>query len=818
MRASRSSTSATEDDRLQWRYRVLRSLLKKNSTALRMLADLEADLAYVEPFDERIQGAVARLWTETLLMAEELDILTSGRHQPLYGVLERIFAELDRAFRAAAPPAARPLSLRLTDQQAEDPRIVGGKAAGLTRLRRRHPDKVPDGFVVTTEGYRQFIEGNDLFDRVRPLLSDIDVVTDHDQFGARTAAIRELFQSAETPPAIRDAIATRAAEVGGPGVRWAVRSSARSEDERFTFAGQFETLLDVPTEELDQAYRKVLAGRFTDRAVFYRACCNFREVDTPMAVVFMPMIDVRVAGVIYTADPHDPEAERMVVTMVPGLSDRMLRGEQAGDTVYLSRPDLRLIGDDGAALPEYIDAATLEALAEVAQSSADEQDHEMDVEWALDRDGRMWLLQGRELHRAEPLRERARAGGGKTAPLIEGGVTIAPGRAEGPLEDIGSGAAPAVSGRAPVALMTIATPEITTILPHIAALLVEEGNPAGHAAAVIREFAVPTLFQVGKAAALLRDGETVSVDASRRQLFRGSRWPGIRERVLSRIASAQGRGPTGPLHDLVLALNLTDPYGAGFKVRACRSVHDVIRYIHEMSIRSMFQLGDRQNRFWARRARKLALPMSFRTRLIDMDGTDYPGKGEIAPDQVPSVPFQALWRGISTPGIDWSERWISDIDSMPPAFVDSMMGAPRQPRRRGDDNYIVVAGNYLNLNARMTFHYAMIDAVVGPGKESNHVHFRARGGGADEERRTLRARFLEMVLRHSRFVVDRKGDLVSGWLRGYPQRDSEEALVMLGRLLACNRRLDMLMVDERSPRHFVDEFLAGNYGAFVRTH
>jgi pyruvate,water dikinase len=364
--------------------------------------------------------------------------------------------------------------------------------------------------------------------------------------------------------------------------------------------------------------------------------------------------------------------------------------------------------------------------------------------------------------------------------------------------------------------MTLATPDVTTILPSVAALLVEEGNPAGHAAAVIREFSVPTLFQIGPAAGLLREGETVSVDASRRQVFRGARWDGIRDRVLARIAAAQGRGPTGPLHDLVLALHLTDPYGAGFKPRGCRSVHDVIRYIHEMSIRSMFELGDRHNRFWSRRARRLALPLPIRTRLIDMDGTDYPGRGDIRPEAVASAPFQALWRGMTAPGIDWSERWIADLDSLPPEVVETMMAAPRQPRRRGDDNYVVVARDYLNWNARMTFHYAMIDAVVGPGKEGNHVHFRARGGGADDGRRALRARFLELALRCARFVVDRQGDLVSGWLRGYPQRDSEEALAMLGRLLACNRRLDMLMVDERSPRYFLDQFLAGNYGAFAR--
>ncbi len=820
MSSSRSSRSSAEDDRLQWRFQILRSLLKKNSTALRMLADLEADLAYVEPYDERIQSAVARLWEEALLMAEELELLTGGRHRGLYAALERIGEAFDRSFEDAVPPESRPLSLWLADAEAEDSRLVGGKTAGLTRLRQLHPEHVPNGFVVTTEGYRRFIESNGLIDRVRHLLSDIDVVVDRDQFGVRTRAIREMIQQAETPPEIGAEISKMARELGGPETRWAVRSSARSEDEQFTFAGQFETLLDVATEDLEQAYRAVLAGRFTDRAVFYRACCNFRDVDTPMAVVFMPMIDVRAAGVIYTADPHDRDAERMVVTMVPGVSDRMLRGEQPGDTLYLSRgaePHV-LPGEEESNAPSYVSESTLEQLGSVAFSTADGFGHDMDMEWALDTDGNLWLLQGRELHFSSEQTERGRGAGQKSPPLVEGGVTIAPGRAEGPLEHLGTNLDRGVRARAPVVRMLTATPEISRILPWVAAVLVVEGNPAGHAAAVAREFSVPTLFQVGASAALLREGETVSVDASRRQIFRGSRWDGIRERVLSRIASAHGHGPVGPLHDLVLALNLTDPHGAGFKARNCQSVHDVIRYIHEMSIRSMFELGDRQNRFWSRRARKLALPLPAKTRLIDMEETDYPGKGTIRPEDVPSTPFQAFWRGVSTPGLDWSERWIAEIDGMPPAFVETMMATPNEPRRRKDDNYVVVARDYFNLNARMTFHYAMIDAVVRSGKESNHVHFRARGGGADEQRRGLRARFLEMVLRHHRFMVDRKGDLVSGWLRGYPQPESEEALAMLGRLIACSRRLDMSMSDERSPRRFMEEFLAGNYAAFSRPH
>ena len=70
------------------------------------------------------------------------------------------------------------------------------------------------------------------------------------------------------------------------------------------------------------------------------------------------------------------------------------------------------------------------------------------------------------------------------------------------------------------------------------------------------------------------------------------------------------------------------------------------------------------------------------------------------------------------------------------------MGGTRGPRRRQDPNYLIVAHDYLNLTARFAFHYVTIDALVGPGEDTNHVRFRYRGGAASDEGRDRRARLL----------------------------------------------------------------------------
>jgi pyruvate,water dikinase len=126
----------------------------------------------------------------------------------------------------------------------------------------------------------------------------------------------------------------------------------------------------------------------------------------------------------------------------------------------------------------------------------------------------------------------------------------------------------------------------------------------------------------------------------------------------------------------------------------------------------------------------------------------------------------------------------------------------------------MVAGDYMNLNARFAYHYSMVDAVVGPGAENNHVYFSFRGGGGSETNRALRARFLERVLRRSRFEVDRRGDEVIAWLRRYPREETERMLERLGRLLVCSRELDATLRNEPSVRMYADYFLKEKYTVF----
>ena len=466
--------SGNFDYAFRLRYETLRALLNRNGYALQLLSDLEADLRHLHFSDHRIKRPVERLLGETLLMAQELNLLSRNRYTALYEVIDQLHRKIDAMFQTPPPLEHKAMVIRLDGEDAFDSSLVGGKSAGAAGLRSLFPELVPSGFTVTTSAYRLFLKENGLSDRIRMMLKDLDAAKDRSRFSTITESIRNMIRSANTPKAVSDEIVENARSIiGGAPSGWAVRSSATSEDSRFSFAGQFESLLKVSDDELINAYKEVLASRFTDRAVIYRLNCGFREVDTPMAVLFMPMIDPVAAGVLYTADPEDPDADRMVLVATPGLSAAVVKGMETPDTFFLSRQPhpvlLKSMPVARLGLEKYLFEESLSEIAALGFRVMSSLGFEMDIEWAVDKLGKVWLLQGRRLYHAT--REQIKDARAKhSLPLIEGGATIFPGRAEGPvIFRAGDDARPISKGS--VLVVSQPTPELATLLSHAASLL-----------------------------------------------------------------------------------------------------------------------------------------------------------------------------------------------------------------------------------------------------------------------------------------------------------------------------------------------------------
>lgn len=242
-------------------------------------------------------------------------------------------------------PAVR----RLGDLRRADAAEVGGKAAQLGELVAAGA-RVPEGLVLTVAA------GELTADHRRSLLG---------------ACAEEL----------------------GPGP-FAVRSSGIAEDgaER-SFAGMYETVLDVSADGLPAAVDRVLASAQAARAAAYGSVGNGH-----MAVIVQRMVAPAAAGVALTADPISGDRGSCVITAVRGLGERLVSGASAGDEWVVA---------DGVATPRRqperaLDGAQAALVAGEARRMAAALGVPQDVEWAVDLDGELWLLQARPMTALPP--------------------------------------------------------------------------------------------------------------------------------------------------------------------------------------------------------------------------------------------------------------------------------------------------------------------------------------------------------------------------------------------------------------------------------
>ena len=194
-------------------------------------------------------------------------------------------------------------------------------------------------------------------------------------------------------PAGLDTLLERAAR-RLPGDRFAVRSSAVAEDlPDASYAGLYETYLDVAAGELGAAVRRCLAAAGTVRVRAYR---ERHRGGAGMAVLVQPMVDAVAAGVAFTAHPLTGDREQAVVTAVPGLAESLVSGRTVGEewSVTARHATRTRPAPQGA---RVLTAGQARTVARLARRVAARYGVPQDVEWAVDGQDRVWLLQARPM-------------------------------------------------------------------------------------------------------------------------------------------------------------------------------------------------------------------------------------------------------------------------------------------------------------------------------------------------------------------------------------------------------------------------------------
>jgi phosphoenolpyruvate synthase/pyruvate phosphate dikinase len=220
--------------------------------------------------------------------------------------------------------------------------VAGGKGANLGELTRAHLS-VPPGFVIPTQAYHAFVDGNQLQAQILNLAkTPIHIRTALEDASHK---IRELFRQGRIPDNLATAIThayEQLASAQGPAV--AVRSSATAEDlPGASFAGQQETLLNVrAVDALLDAVKECWASLWTARAISYRRRQGIALQSVSMAVVVQTMAPAAVSGILFTANPATGARDELMVEASFGLGEAIVSGAVTPDSYRLDRENMIL--------------------------------------------------------------------------------------------------------------------------------------------------------------------------------------------------------------------------------------------------------------------------------------------------------------------------------------------------------------------------------------------------------------------------------------------------------------------------------------------
>lgn len=296
---------------------------------------------------------------------------------------------------------------------------VGGKGASLGELRRA-AIAIPDGFVLTVEAFREFIaplrQQLELEARIAALRG-----ADMSTLQTACADIREALILHHCPQELQNEIAAAYQLLSDKGRHpVAIRSSATSEDSAdASFAGLQDTYLWVRNEKaMLEAVKLCWSSLYNAESVSYRLRLGLPEAQLAMAVVIQRMVNSRCSGVMFTRSPTT--GDRSVITLEAswGLGSSIVSGEVTPDRFVINKITREITRRDIACkaiahvpaleggilvqdvapelqqLPCLLDTEIL-ALADIAKQVERHYGKPQDIEWAVDQNGNILLLQSR---------------------------------------------------------------------------------------------------------------------------------------------------------------------------------------------------------------------------------------------------------------------------------------------------------------------------------------------------------------------------------------------------------------------------------------
>ena len=277
---------------------------------------------------------------------------------------------------------------------------------------------------------------------------------------------------------------------------YAVRSSGLAEDgEDSSYAGQHDTYLNVNASGI--LSRVISCRESSVKAKAYRDAKG--ETDQGIAVLVQMMVPSWISGVTFTSDPFNMDLGTSVIEYTKGLGDKLVAGEVDPTGSY------EVSNISGQFTPTMVDVEdykiirALTSVHDTCKRIADLFGKPMDIEWAWDDEGRLWILQARPLT----------TGGRRWLYPEMRGRSVVKGRAEGIARWAQGDAENMMFDEGNILLATMTNPHMVPLMMKASGIATRIGGRTCHAAIVSRELNKPCVVGVGNLNALQNNTKVV---------------------------------------------------------------------------------------------------------------------------------------------------------------------------------------------------------------------------------------------------------------------------------------------------------------------
>jgi pyruvate,water dikinase len=784
--------------------------------ALTLMADIERAEHSRGPVEmDTVKRLFDRLHLAVQKMLVALGDLGDPRSEDLLKTLQQFTRQTTPLFDPALSIPTHPILLPLSEIRAEMTAFVGHKAACLGDISRSMGLPVPDGFVLTARAFDDFMAANDLTGLIEAYLHGIDL----DRTGPiqeRCEHIRRLILQAPVPGDIERAVRAemeRWAHRRAAPVFTSVRSTAVGEDMEISFAGQFATLLNVPPDRVLTAYKEVIASKYSAGAILYRMRYGLEDRATPMAVLVMAMIPATASGIVYTRHPSAPDREALHISAIHGLGEYLMSGDIAPHVINVDRRSGGVCcghsprqthwmtcspagGTRLASIPTEkafqapLDTAAVRCLAAWGTRLEKYFGAPQDIEWALDPQKRLYVLQSRPLGLDGPPATESKDllpleklpvlhRGGRTA--CSGVIT---GRLYRPEQDLAE-----TTAADSILLIPKAAPEYAPLIGRVRGVIAVRGSAASHLASVAREFGVPMIVDCGPIDERWKQGLWVTLHADQATVYLGK----IDQRTVNPSPQSLGHLIETPVRRRLRALsNRIVPRGRTAKTATSSS--EPSASLHDLVYRA---LGFAMETLHARRPAAKE-PFQVIRWTPDNAACDFSIKpldrgpmpdASVAPAPAPcwgKTLLQALWKGMGGPG-----------DHLRPAALLKTGG------------WALIAGNALQVRVTVGGQQISVRAIWTAERAIVNLHLRVAGGDGPYYKRCLRTAYLAGILDEMGCTVKIRGALLDATATLEGLTSSERQLAQIGRLVTFTRQTDRQLVGPWVLMHLQEVFKTG---------